>query len=107
MEDYAKFVLERARQAGSGKPATPPPPPSPAQKQSASTLRHKLEEAEQALTRATTHLDEIDEQLADPKTYALPMKVTDLRKKRAISEAALAKAEAEWMAAAEAAESVA
>jgi ATP-binding cassette subfamily F protein 3 len=106
MEDYAKFVLERARQAGSGK-AAPPPPPPPAQKQSASTLRHKLEKAEQALTKATTLLAQIDEQLADPKTYALPMKVTDLKKKRVTAEAALQAAETEWMKAAEAAEGVA
>jgi ATP-binding cassette subfamily F protein 3 len=107
MEDYAKFVLDRARAAGQPKNAAPAAPPSPAQKQSASTLRHKLEKAEQALTKATTHLAEIDELLADPKTYALPMRVTDLKKKRAVAEAALAQAETAWMGAAEAAEGVA
>ena len=106
LEDYAKYVLDRARAAGSPKQAAAPPPPV-APKQSASTLRHKLEKAEQTLTKATTHLAEIDAQLADPKTYALPMKVSDLRKKRAAAETALAKAEADWMAAAEAIEGVA
>jgi ATP-binding cassette, subfamily F, member 3 len=106
LEDYAKYVLDRARAAGSPKAAPPAPPPA-APKQSASTLRHQLEKAEQTLTKATTHLAEIDAQLADPKTYALPMKVADLRKKRVLAEAALQKAEADWMAAAEAAEGVA
>jgi ATP-binding cassette, subfamily F, member 3 len=106
LEDYAKYVLERARAAGSPKSVAAPPPP-PVSKQSASTLRHRVEKAEQTLTKATTHLAEIDAQLADPKTYALPMKVSDLRKKRLAAEAALAKAEADWMAAAEAAEGVA
>ncbi|HET9159293.1 MAG TPA: ABC-F family ATP-binding cassette domain-containing protein [Caulobacteraceae bacterium] len=105
MEDYARFVLDRARIMAAPKAAAPTPPPS-GPRQSASTLRHKLEKAEAALAKATTHLAAIDAELADPKTYALPMKVTGLKKQRVTAEETLAKAEAEWMAAAEAAEGV-
>jgi ATP-binding cassette subfamily F protein 3 len=105
MEDYARFVLDRARAMAAPKQAAPPAPP-PAPKASASTSRHKLERAEAALTKATTTLAVIDAELTDPKTYALPMKVTDLKKKRVIAEEALARAEADWMAAAEAVEGV-
>ncbi|OYX30917.1 MAG: glycosyl transferase family 1 [Caulobacterales bacterium 32-69-10] len=108
MDDYAKLVIDRARQAAkNSKEAPPPPPPPPAPKLSSSTLRRKLEQAEAALARATAAVADLDRQLADPKLFARDAaKAAELGRQRAAAQAKLDAAEAEWMAAAEAVEKV-
>jgi ATP-binding cassette subfamily F protein 3 len=109
MDDYAKLVIDRARQAArnSKDAPPPPPPPPPAPKLSSSTLRRKLEQAEQAMARATAAVADLDRQLADPKLFAKDAaKAADLGRQRAAAQAKLDKAEAEWIAAAEAVEQV-
>jgi ATP-binding cassette subfamily F protein 3 len=113
MDDYAKFVLERARGAARAKAheapveapaAAPPPPPAPrANPALAAPLKRKLEAAETTLARATRTLEEIDAALADASLYVKdPQKAAELGRRRERAEAAVAKAEGEWMAAAEA-----
>ncbi|CAN5302632.1 ABC-F family ATP-binding cassette domain-containing protein [soil metagenome] len=101
MSDYAKFVLDRVRAGlGNTRKEPPAPPPAPAPKLSPSTLRRRLEEAEGVLSKATTVVAELDKQLADPKIYAFPGKVADLKKRHENAETALEAAEVKWMAAA-------
>ncbi|HXQ14535.1 MAG TPA: ABC-F family ATP-binding cassette domain-containing protein [Caulobacteraceae bacterium] len=104
MEDYAKFVMDRARAAAKAPAAkaTPPetirPPPMPA-----GPLKRRLEAAESTLARETTALAAIDAELSDPALYARPASATErLTTRRAQLADRLAKAEAIWLAAAEA-----
>ena len=79
----------------------PPPPPRP--KPAAAPLKRKLEAAELDLARATEALSLVDGQMADPTLYARNRaRFDELSEKRAKAQARLDKAEAEWMAAAEA-----
>ena len=110
MEDYAKFVLDRARVAARAPTQVvaeaPPPPPKPAAKPTVTAtapLKRRLEAAEVVLARETKTLAEIDAQLADPKLFTGdPAKIGDLTRRREKTQAALDKAEATWMEAAEA-----
>jgi len=108
MDDYARFVLDRARvaarapsQVAREEPVAPPPPraapvpPGP--------LKRKLEAAEQVLARTTAQLADLDRQLADPVIYVKdPAKAAELGRRREKAQTALDDAEAKWMAAAEA-----
>jgi ATP-binding cassette subfamily F protein 3 len=112
MEDYARFVLDRARQAAKApapeRPATPPPPPPRPPTGAAGPLRRKMEAAEQVLQRETAGVAEVDKALADPGLYVRnPMEVTRLTTRRAQLAERLNKAEAAWLAAAEAYETAA
>ncbi len=103
MDDYAKFVLDRARNAG--KPVAKAPPPSPAaapQRAAAAPLKRKLEAAEEVLARETRLVAELDETLSSPAVYADPNRLVDLQRRRARTAERLAEAEAKWVAAAEA-----
>ena len=109
MDDYAKFVLDRARQAGkappkvaaAAEPAAPPPPP-PRPRQAIGPLKRKLEAAEAVLARETKQLAELDTTLSDPKLYANdPTKVADLNQRRARIAERLEVAEAAWIVLAE------
>ena len=110
MEDYAKFVLDRARVAARAptqvQAEAPPPAPKPAAKPAvtaAGPLKRRLEAAEVVLARETKTLAEIDAALADPKLFTGdPAKAADLTRRREKTQAALDKAEAVWMEAAEA-----
>jgi ATP-binding cassette subfamily F protein 3 len=109
MDDYARYVVERAKAAARApsQVAPPPPPPPAAKGPSPSTLRRKLEQAEAAAARATEALAALDARLADPKLFAEgPEKAAELGRKRIAAQAALEAAEAEWMALAEQYESV-
>ncbi len=104
MEDYAKFVMDRAR-AASRSPAAKStalepigPAPMPA-----GPLKRRLEAAETTLARETTLLSEVDAALSDPALYAKPAAETArLTARRAQLAERLARAEAAWLAAAEA-----
>lgn len=107
MDDYAKFVLERAKQAvkptqvaREAAKAAAAPPPSP--KKAIEPLRRKVDAAEQVMTRCTRNLAELDAQLADPDLYVKnPGKVAELTKRREQAKSKLDEAEEAWMALAE------
>ena len=115
MEDYAKFVLDRARQAAKGpaptqveRPSATPPsaePPKPTARQlqaQTGPLKRKLEAAETKLGHATRRVAALDVELADPDLYSKnAAKAADLAAQREKAQASLDQAEAEWMAAAE------
>jgi ATP-binding cassette subfamily F protein 3 len=112
MDDYAKFVLDRARVAAraptqnrepaKAAAAAPPPPPKPARAAPA-PLKRKLEAAEEVLARVTKEVEALDLQLADPSLYVKdPAKASELGQKRDKLQTRLDAAEAEWMACAEA-----
>ena len=121
MDDYAKFVLDRARVAAraptqvkaeeSVKLASPRPASSTAHRDAAAVaapLKRKLAAAEETLARLTKALDEIEEKLNDPALYVKdPKQVAELGKRREQAQAKVEEAEAAWMAAAEALEAVA
>jgi len=110
MDDYAKFVLDRARAAARNptKPAETPtptaPPAIPAPRAALAPLKRKLEAAEAVLARETRLLAELDDALANLDTYADPSRVTELNTRRARLVDRVATAEAQWIQAAEAVE---
>ena len=110
MDDYAKFVLDRARHAARSptqvkreakkEEAPAKPAPNPAM---VGPLKRKLEAAEQTLARCTSQLAELDHALADPALYVKdPAKARELGERRDKAKGRMDKAEAEWMTAAEA-----
>ncbi len=107
MDDYAKMVLERARQAAKASPkkaeAPVEAPRVAANPAMAGPLKRKLEAAEQTLARCTAQLAELDHVLADPAIYVRdPDKASEFTERRDKAQGRLDKAEADWMAAAEA-----
>ena len=117
MNDYAKFVLDRARIAARAPTQVrdePAPQPVEAPRMSAreanaqvGPLKRKLEAAEATLARETKAVAETDAILADPALYTRdPARAAELGQKRVKQQAALDRAEAIWMAAAEAYEAV-
>jgi len=113
MEDYAKFVLDRARVAARApaqnrepapaKAEAVPPAVKSAPKAAPAPLKRKLEAAEEVLARITKQVEELDLALSDPKLYSSePKKAADLGEKRDRLQAKLDEAEAGWIAAAEA-----
>ena len=113
MEDYARFVLDRAKNAGKAPVETPqaaveapPPPPVRTSRVPTGTARRRAEAAEAALGRANRAVEEIDAALADPTVFAEAQRAAELGRRRTQAQAVLAKAEAEWIAAAEAYEAV-
>jgi ATP-binding cassette subfamily F protein 3 len=108
MDDYAKYVLDRARQnarapsqvaapetaAAAAAPKAPPVAIGP--------LKRKLDAAESTLARITREVAELDTQLTDPKLFAKdPTKTAELTRRRERGQERLDAAEAEWMALAE------
>jgi ATP-binding cassette, subfamily F, member 3 len=102
MDDYAKFVLDRARTASRAPAKAAPAPAPPTARPALAPLKRKLEAAEVVLARETGLLAEADAALDDPRLYAGdPVPLTDLRQRRARIAERLARAEAAWVAAAE------
>jgi ATP-binding cassette subfamily F protein 3 len=114
MEDYAKFVLDKARVAARAptqvaeKPkAAPPPLPVPRAKVPTGPARRRAEAAEAALARATAALGEIDKKLTDPVIFARdPAQAAALGRKREAAQVAVNAAEREWLEAQEAYEAL-
>jgi ATP-binding cassette subfamily F protein 3 len=114
LEDYAAFVLERARLAAraptqvKAEPApAPPPPPAPKAKVPSGPARRRAEQAEAALAKANEALAQIDRALTDPATFAGdPAKAAELGRRREAAQAAVDAAEAEWLEAQEAYEAL-
>ncbi|MBI1683204.1 ABC-F family ATP-binding cassette domain-containing protein [Caulobacter hibisci] len=103
MDDYAKFVLDRAKQAVkptqvAREPVKAEPAAPPRKTVAVEPLRRKVEAAEQVLNRKTRDLAELEAQLADPQLYVkTPAKVPELEKRRDNAKAKLDEAEAAWM----------
>ncbi|MBS0333821.1 MAG: ABC-F family ATP-binding cassette domain-containing protein [Proteobacteria bacterium] len=115
MEDYAKFVLDRARvaaraptQVAEAPAAPPPPPPAPARpKVPTGNARRRVEAAEAALERANAALANLDARLTDPGVFTRePAVAADLGRRREAAQKAIDAAEAEWIAAQEAYEAL-
>jgi len=114
MEDYARFVLDRARiaaraptqvKADAAPPAKPAPPARP--KVPTGTARRRAEAAEAALGRATAALAEVDKALTAPGVFTGdPARAANLGRKREAAQKAVDTAEAEWLAAQEAYEAL-
>ncbi|MDZ4111166.1 MAG: ABC-F family ATP-binding cassette domain-containing protein [Brevundimonas sp.] len=114
MDDYAKFVLDRAKQAAV-KPsqvkqeaeAKAAPAPAPAKKNdkksgpSPSTLRHAVKKAEERMAALTAEVARIDDDLANA-AVSNPKALEGLTRARAKTQADLEAAEAAWMQAEEA-----
>ncbi|MDB5481678.1 MAG: transporter, ATP-binding protein [Caulobacteraceae bacterium] len=104
MDDYARFVLDRARTANRNPGKAPPPPPpaaTPPARGPIGPLKRRLEAAEEALARETKLFAEVDALLADPAVHADPLKSAEVRKRHVRMLERLAEAEAKWMEAAE------
>ena len=109
MDDYAKYVLERARQNARAPNQVAAPvteeaiaPATRAAPVAIGPLKRKLDAAESTLARITREVAELDAQLADPRIFARdPPKAAELTKRRARGQERLDAAEAEWMALAE------
>lgn len=111
MDDYAKFVIDRARATGArptqvletGPAAEPEPAPKPVRKDgpSPSTLRFAAKKAEERMAALSDRLARIDADLARAAVVD-PGKLADLGRARASAQSELDAAEAEWMAAEEA-----
>ncbi|HWU15951.1 MAG TPA: ABC-F family ATP-binding cassette domain-containing protein [Caulobacter sp.] len=102
MDDYAKFVLERAKQAVkptqvAREPVKAEPAAAPKKTIAIEPLKRKIEAAEQVVTRQTRQVAELDAQLADPQLYKNPTKVAELTRRRDNAKAKLDEAEATWM----------
>lgn len=106
MDEYAKFVLDRAKQSVkptqvAREPAKAEPAAAPKKTVAIEPLKRKIEAAEQVVTRTTRQVAELDAQLADPQLYKNPTKVAELTKRRDAAKAKLDEAEATWMGLAE------
>ena len=110
MDDYAKFVLDRARRAarmekGGGAAAAPPKDSRKAAalaRAQLQPLKKALDDVEAKVARLTKTIAELDAALADPKNFKRPNELAQLGRDRARAHENLEKAEVEWLAAAEA-----
>jgi ATP-binding cassette subfamily F protein 3 len=101
MNDYARYILDRAKAANRASSKLPPPA-APAVKPGAEApLQRKLEATEQTLARETRLVAELDERLAHTDLYLDPEKLADVQRRYSRALERLAEAEAEWMLAAE------
>ncbi len=103
MDDYARFVLDRARQAARGPAKSTAQPLSPAAPRPAvGPLKRKLEAAETALARENRLAEELDRLLADPGLYARDAATAaELGQRRARVAERVTLAERVWIEAAE------
>jgi ATP-binding cassette subfamily F protein 3 len=111
MDEYAKFVLDRAkqsvkptqvdRQPAKAETSAPMAPGAPKKTVAIEPLKRKIEAAEQVVVRTTRQLNELEAQLADPQLYKNPTKVAELTKRRDNAKAKLDEAETTWMGLAE------
>jgi ATP-binding cassette subfamily F protein 3 len=114
MDDYARFVLDRAKQAGMKPSQVKPEPvaeaapvaaPKAEKKKSGpspSTLRHAVKKAEEEMARLTADLARIDADLAAAAAANDSKKLESLGRARAKTQADLDAAETAWIAAEEA-----
>jgi ATP-binding cassette subfamily F protein 3 len=111
MEDYARFVLDRAKAAASAD-GEPRPAAGPSQRdqrrasaearQRLSPLKKQVEAVEKRMESLTAQISRLNQALSDPALFANGARLAELGRERARAEEALAAAEAEWMERAEA-----
>ena len=115
MEDYARFVLERARNGGRApsqvvEEKAPPPPVAPPPRKAkvpSGPARRRAETAEARLAKAASDLAVIDRALTDPSTFAGdPGRAAELGRRRDRAQAEVDAAELEWLEAQEAYDAV-
>jgi ATP-binding cassette subfamily F protein 3 len=103
MADYAKFVLDRARVAARGPAQAPTPMPPKGAPPALAPLKRRLEAAEATLARETQAAARLDVALADPALFGRDSThAAELGRRRMRAQEAVDRAEAVWMAAAEA-----
>jgi ATP-binding cassette subfamily F protein 3 len=112
LDDYARFVLERAKAVARLEKAAEPAAGAVSQKDARRAaaqvraqlqpLKKTLDQAEAKIARLTRALADLDKALADPKTYGQPAELARLGKARAQAQDGLDAAESEWLEAAEA-----
>jgi ATP-binding cassette, subfamily F, member 3 len=108
MDDYARYVIDRARAAARAGREEPSAPRADGKKAAAQAraqlqpLKKAQDAAEAKVARLVKTIAEIDAALADPKTHKRPNELAQLGRDRARNHQNLEKAEAEWLAAAEA-----
>ena len=111
MDEYAAFVLDRAREAGRAPsqtreaPVQAAPSPPPHSRVPTGPARRRAEAAEAALAKATDEVARIDQALTDPARHG-PAELAELGRRREAAQAALEAAELEWLAAQEAYEAL-
>jgi ATP-binding cassette subfamily F protein 3 len=105
LDDYRALALaeRRAQRQSAEKPKSTPAAKSPAANLPA--LKKELKAAEEALAKLTDKGKRLEREAAMPSTYNDPRKAAALAKQQKEHAALLEKAEARWMAAAEALES--
>ncbi len=104
MEDYTKYVLDKAsgtKSAGKANGDIPAAKPVAAPKSAVKpspTLKKRLATAEEKMTRFQTLIGKVDAALADPDAFIIqPTKAAQLAKQRNELARALAAAEEEWL----------
>ena len=111
MDDYARFVLERARTAASEGTESKGAAVSKSDQRRAAAeararvapLKKKVEAIEKRMETHTAQIAKLNTQLSDPALFAKhAARAAELGRERARAEDALGAAEAEWMEAAEA-----
>jgi ATP-binding cassette subfamily F protein 3 len=108
MDDYARYVIDRARQAARAGKGDSAGPAKDSRKSGAQAraqlapLKKALDAVEQKVARITKTVAEIDAALADPRNFKRPNELAQLGRDRARNLENLEKAEAEWLEAAEA-----
>jgi ATP-binding cassette subfamily F protein 3 len=109
LADYRRFLLRRPaaepasdRARGNGKRQTRRA--AAERRQATAGLRAALRQAERLLAQLTERKAALDRRLADPESYRDPAAAPELRRAQAEASRALAAAEAQWLAAADALE---
>ena len=111
MDDYARHVLDRARQSGVRVAPRAPEPKAGREARKAAAdaraaiapLKRQVDAAEKELEKQQDRLAKCDQALAEPGLFQKnPQRATELGKLRALTLDLITKAEAEWLAAAEA-----
>jgi ATP-binding cassette subfamily F protein 3 len=105
MDEYAKYVLDRAKRAAKAGKAESAPAAAPKNDKKAAAaaraqlapMKKELDGVEAKVARFNKILAEIDAALADPKIFKRPNEMAQLGKDRARAQDNLAKAEAEWL----------
>jgi ATP-binding cassette subfamily F protein 3 len=107
LADYRRYLLER-RAAEPTAPASgakaKPRRTASERRDTLAPLKQTLRAAEQRLAEMSARKAALDRQLADPATYVGDMRLQALLRDQAAAAAALAEAEAQWLAAADALE---
>ena len=109
LDDYSKFVLDRAKRAARAEKGSAPAAQPKNDKKAAAAARAQLQplktaldDVEHKVARLTKTLAELDAALADPKNHTRPNEMAQLGRDRARTRDNLDKTEAEWLEAAEA-----